>query len=146
MARVQPLANGNRCPSTSHRINNQPCSRPQMEVNLYWIQRQSSSGSTSESPPCGSIASENSVIAQKAMFAIYGGKNSGNYPNGVCMRFSLLIHAAYNMNSKAKLENDLERDNKFGHRNMRKVSHGKSCNWIITLDETYLPCVKPFSL
>ena len=50
------------------------------------------------------VALENKVVAQKALLAVYGRKNSGKYPNGIRMRFSLLMHAAHNLNSKAKLE------------------------------------------
>ena len=50
------------------------------------------------------VASENRLVAQKALLAIYGRKHTGQYPNGIRLRFSLLIHAAHNLNAKAKLE------------------------------------------
>ena len=50
------------------------------------------------------VAVENRQLAQKALLAVYGRKNTGNYPNGVRLRFALPIGAAYNLNTKAKLE------------------------------------------
>ena len=50
------------------------------------------------------VALENRILAQKALLAIYGRKNSGQFPNGIRLRFSLPIHAAHNLPSKAKLE------------------------------------------
>ena len=44
------------------------------------------------------------MAAQKALLAVYGRRNMGAYPNGVRLRFALPIGAAYNMNTKAKLE------------------------------------------
>ena len=80
-----------------------------MPVGLRW--KQISTGSKERLPPDlqvkalhVEVALENRVAAQKALLAVYGRSNSGNYPNGVRLRFSLLIHAAHNLNSKAKLE------------------------------------------
>ena len=50
------------------------------------------------------VAVENRLAAQKALLAVYGRKNSGNYPNGIRLRFALPIGAAYNLNTRAKLE------------------------------------------
>ena len=50
------------------------------------------------------VALENRTIAQKALLAVYGRKNSGQYPHGIRLRFFLPIHAAHNLTSKAKLE------------------------------------------
>ena len=50
------------------------------------------------------VAVENRQIAQKALLAVYGRKNTGIYPNGIRLRFALPIGAAYNLNTKAKLE------------------------------------------
>ena len=50
------------------------------------------------------VAVENRLPAQRALLAVYGRKNTGNYPNGIRLRFALPIGAAYNLNTKAKLE------------------------------------------
>ena len=50
------------------------------------------------------VAVENRLVAQRALLAVYGRKSSGSYPNGICLRFALPIGAAYNLNTKAKLE------------------------------------------
>ena len=50
------------------------------------------------------VASENSVVGQKALLATYGRRNTGAYPNGIRMRFALPLHTAHNLNTKAKLE------------------------------------------
>ena len=50
------------------------------------------------------VAVENRMAAQKALLAVYGRKNTGNYPNGIRLRFALPIGAAYNLHTKAKLE------------------------------------------
>ena len=78
-------------------------------VGLRW--KQVSTGSRDKLPISQQVkalhvevALENRVVAQKALLAVYGRKNSGKYPNGIRMRFSLLIHAAHNLNAKAKLE------------------------------------------
>ena len=78
-------------------------------VGLRW--KQVSNGSRERLPPelqvkalHVEVASENRVIAQKALLAVYGKKNTGQYPNGVRLRFALLIHSAHNLHSKAKLE------------------------------------------
>ena len=78
-------------------------------VGLRW--KQISTGSKERLPPDlqvkalhVEVALENRTAAQKALLAVYGKSNSGNYPNGVRLRFSLLIHAAHNLNTKAKLE------------------------------------------
>ena len=78
-------------------------------VGLRW--KQVSQGTKERLPPDQQVkalhievALENRVAAQKALLAVYGRKNSGKYPNGIRMRFSLPIHAAHNLNSKAKLE------------------------------------------
>ena len=80
-----------------------------MAVGLRW--KQVSNGSRDKLPLSQQVkalhvevALENRVAAQKALLAVYGRKNSGKYPNGIRMRFSLLIHAAHNLNAKAKLE------------------------------------------
>ena len=80
-----------------------------MAVGLRW--KQVSTGSRDKLPANQQVkalhvevALENRVAAQKALLAEYGRKNSGKYPNGIRMRFSLLTHAAHNLNAKAKLE------------------------------------------
>ena len=50
------------------------------------------------------VASENRTIAQKALLSTYGRRNTGNYPNGIRLRFALPLHSAHNLNAKAKLE------------------------------------------
>lgn len=50
------------------------------------------------------VASENRMIAQKALLATYGRRNTGAYPNGVRLRFALPLHTAHNLNAKSKLE------------------------------------------
>ena len=50
------------------------------------------------------VSVENRQAAQKALLAVYGRKNTGSYPNGIRLRFALPIGAAYNLNTKAKLE------------------------------------------
>ena len=50
------------------------------------------------------VSVENRLSAQKALLAVYGRKNSGDYPNGIRLRFALPIGAAYNLNTRAKLE------------------------------------------
>ena len=50
------------------------------------------------------VAVENRLAAQKALLAVYGRKCTGNYPNGIRLRFALPIGAAYNLITKAKLE------------------------------------------
>ena len=50
------------------------------------------------------VASENRSIAQRALLATYGRRNTGAYPNGIRMRFALPLHTAHNLNAKAKLE------------------------------------------
>ena len=50
------------------------------------------------------VAVENRLAAQRALLAVYGRKNTGTYPNGIRLRFALPIGAAYNLNTKAKLE------------------------------------------
>ena len=81
----------------------------QMPVGLRW--KQVSNGSREKLPADQQVkalhvevALENRVPAQKALLAVYGRKNSGKYPNGIRMRFSLPMHAAHNLNAKAKLE------------------------------------------
>ena len=78
-------------------------------IGLRW--KQISNGSKERLPPDQQVkalhvevALENRVVAQKALLAVYGRKNSGTYPNGIQMRFALPIHAAHNLNAKAKLE------------------------------------------
>ena len=80
-----------------------------LPVGLRW--KQISTGSRERLPPEQQakalhveVALENRAVAQKALLAVYGKKNTGKYPNGVRMRFALLMHAAHNLNSKAKLE------------------------------------------
>ena len=50
------------------------------------------------------VASENRMIAQKALLATYGRRNTGAYPNGIRLRFALPLHTAHNLNAKSKLE------------------------------------------
>ena len=50
------------------------------------------------------VASENRSIAQKALLATYGRRNTGAYPNGIRLRFTLPLHSANNLNAKTKLE------------------------------------------
>ena len=50
------------------------------------------------------VASENRTVAQKALLATYGRRNTGAYPNGIRLRFALPLHTAHNLNAKAKLE------------------------------------------
>ena len=50
------------------------------------------------------VAVENRMVAQKALLAVYGRQNTGSYPNGIRLRFALPLGAAYNLNTKAKLE------------------------------------------
>ena len=50
------------------------------------------------------VAVENRLAAQKALLAVYDRKTTGSYPNGIRLRFALPIGAAYNLNTKAKLE------------------------------------------
>ena len=50
------------------------------------------------------VASENRTIAQKALLATYGRRNTGAYPNGIRLRFVLPLHTAHNLNAKTKLE------------------------------------------
>ena len=80
-----------------------------MSIGLRW--KQISQGTKNRLPPDQQVKAlhvevslENRVAAQKALLAVYGRKNSGHYPNGIHLRFSLPIHAAHNLNSKAKLE------------------------------------------
>ena len=80
-----------------------------ISIGLRW--KQISTGSRDRLPPelqvkalHVEVALENRVVAQKALLAVYGRRNSGQYPNGVRLRFSLLMHAAHNLTSKAKLE------------------------------------------
>ena len=78
-------------------------------VGLRW--KQISTGSRDPLPASQQVkalhvevALENRVVAQKALLAVYGRKHTGKYPNGIRLRFSLLIHAAHNLSTKAKLE------------------------------------------
>ena len=80
-----------------------------MSVGLRW--KQVSTGSREKLPPDQQVkalhvevALENRVAAQRALLAVYGRKTRGQYPNGIRLRFSLPIHAAHNLNAKAKLE------------------------------------------
>ena len=50
------------------------------------------------------VSVKNRQAAQKALLAIYGRKNTGQYPNGIRLQFALPIGATYNLNTKAKLE------------------------------------------
>ena len=50
------------------------------------------------------VAVEDRVAAQQALLAVYGRKSTGSYPNGIRLRFALPIAAAYNLTTKAKLE------------------------------------------
>ena len=50
------------------------------------------------------VATENRSVAQKALLATYGRRNTGAYPNGIRLRFALPLHTAHNLNAKAKLE------------------------------------------
>ena len=50
------------------------------------------------------VSVENRLAAQKALLAVYGRHNSGTYPNGIRLKFALPIGAAYNLNTRAKLE------------------------------------------
>ena len=80
-----------------------------MPVGLRW--KQVSNGSRDKISPDQrvkalhvEVALSNRTAAQKAPLAIYGRKNSGQYPHGIRLRFSLPIHAAHNLPAKAKLE------------------------------------------
>ena len=80
-----------------------------IEVGLRW--KMISLGTRERIPPDLQVralhievAVENRMAAQKALLAVYGRKNSGSYPNGIRLRFALPIGAAYNLNTKAKLE------------------------------------------
>ena len=81
----------------------------QIEVGLRW--KMVSLGTRERIPPEQQVralhvevAVENRMAAQKALLAVYGRKNTGSYPNGIRLRFALPIGAAYNLNTKAKLE------------------------------------------
>ena len=50
------------------------------------------------------VSIENRMAAQRALLAVYGRKHTGNYPNGIRLRFALPLSSAYNLNTKAKLE------------------------------------------
>mmetsp|Transcript_18174 Transcript_18174/g.25679 ORF Transcript_18174/g.25679 Transcript_18174/m.25679 type:complete len:158 (-) Transcript_18174:235-708(-) len=50
------------------------------------------------------VDSSYQMLAQKALLSTYGKQNSGNYPNGVHLRFVLPISAAYNTHTRSKLE------------------------------------------
>ena len=43
------------------------------------------------------VVSENRSVAQKALLATYGRKNTDAYPNGIRMRFALPLHTAHNL-------------------------------------------------
>ena len=80
-----------------------------IEVGLRW--KMVSLGSRERIPPEQQVRAlhievsvENRLIAQKALLAVYGRKNIGQYPNGIRLRFPLPIGAAYNLSTKAKLE------------------------------------------
>ena len=80
-----------------------------IEVGLRW--KMISLGTRNKIPPEQQVralhievAVENRLAAQKALLAVYGRQNTGTYPNGVRLRFALPIGAAYNLNTKAKLE------------------------------------------
>ena len=49
------------------------------------------------------VAVENRLVAQRALLAVYGRKNSGSYPNSIRL-LPLPIGAAYNLNTKPKIE------------------------------------------
>ena len=80
-----------------------------IEIGLRW--KMISLGTRNKIPPEQQVralhievAVENRLAAQKALLAVYGRKNTGSYPNGIRLRFALPIGAAYNLNTKAKLE------------------------------------------
>ena len=72
------------------------------------------------------VAVENRMSAQKALLAVYGRKNTGSYPNGIRLRFALPIGAAYNLNTKAKLEKLRSRQQLWNH------TYKKGQSWEIT--------------
>ena len=81
----------------------------QIEVGLRW--KMINLGTRERIPPEQQVralhievAVEDRLAAQRALLAVYGRKNSGQYPNGIRLRFALPIGAAYNLNTKAKLE------------------------------------------
>ena len=80
-----------------------------IEVGLRW--KMVSLGTRERIPPEQQVralhvevAVENRMAAQKALLAVYGRKSTGSFPNGIRLRFALPIGAAYNLNTKAKLE------------------------------------------
>ena len=80
-----------------------------IEIGLRW--KMISLGTRDRIPPEQQVRAlhvevsvENRMVAQRALLAVYGRKNTGAYPNGVRLRFALPITSAYNLNTKAKLE------------------------------------------
>ena len=80
-----------------------------IKIGLRW--KQVSTGSRERLPQQQQVkalhvevATENRSVAQKALLSVYGRKNKGQFPNGIRLRFSLPIHSAHNLNTKAKLE------------------------------------------
>ena len=80
-----------------------------IKVGLRW--KQISTGSREKVPVDQQVkalhievASENRLVAQKALLATYGRRNTGAYPNGIRLRFALPLHTAHNLNAKSKLE------------------------------------------
>ena len=80
-----------------------------MKIGLRW--KQISAGSRERLPIEQQVkalhievASENRQLAQKALLATYGRRNTGAYPNDIRMRFALPLHTAHNLNTKTKLE------------------------------------------
>ena len=72
------------------------------------------------------VASENRLIAQKALLATYGRRNTGAYPNGIRLRFALPLHTAHNLTTKAKLERLRARQQVWLH------TYDKGFSWEIT--------------
>ena len=78
------------------------------------------------------VAVQNRLAAQKALLAVYGRKSSGTYPNGIRLRFALPIGAAYNLNTRAKLEKLRSRQQLWSQ------TYKKGQTWKITQLDFYL--------
>ena len=72
------------------------------------------------------VAVEIWLAAQSALLAVYGRKNTGSYPNGIRLRFALPIGAAYNLDTKAKLEKLRS------HQQVWSQTYKKGQSWEIT--------------
>ena len=87
---------------------------------------------TVKCPPHIEVAVENRLAAQKALLIVYGRQKTGIYPNGIRLRCALQIGAAYNLNTKAKLEKVRSRQQLWSRKKSirfqsRRIPHSLSC-------------------